>query len=103
MRDGDVSGRLAARRRLWGEQEAKNLEEFIGLWPLKDKLGEYVHFILSGAVGMSRGREHVGGENGFSYCFTALLWQFMQMSALEGVSCTPSTPRPLKAMLQSMF
>lgn len=78
-------------------------EEFIGLWPLNDKLGKYVHFILSGALRMSRGREHVGGKNCFSYCFMVLLWQFMQMSALEGVSCTPSMPRTLETTLQNMF
>lgn len=53
---------------------------------------------------MSRSREHVGGENCFSYCFMVLLlWQFMQMSALEGVFCTPSTPRTLETTLQNMF
>lgn len=52
---------------------------------------------------MSRGREHVGGKNCFSYCFTVLLWQFMQMSALEGVSHTPSTLRTLETTLQNMF
>lgn len=87
-----------------GRVGGENLEEFIGLWPLNDKLGEYVRFILSGALGMSRSREHVGGENCFSYCFMVLLlWQFMQMSALEGVFCTPSTPRTLETTLQNMF
>lgn len=59
--------------------------------------------ILSAAVGMSRGRENVGGKNRFSYCFTVLLWQFTQMPALEGVACTPSAPSPLETMMQSMF
>ena len=59
--------------------------------------------VLSAAVGMSRGRENVGGKNWFSYCFTVLLWQFMQMSALEGAARTPSAPSPLETMMQSMF
>lgn len=95
----EAGSKKGARGRVGGE----NLEEFIRLWPLNDKLGEYVHFILSGALGMSRGREHVGGKNCFSYCFTVLLWQFMQMSALEGVSHTPSTLRTLETTLQNMF
>jgi len=33
----------------------------------------------------------------------ALLWQFMHMSALEGVACTPPVPSPLETVTQSMF
>lgn len=59
--------------------------------------------ILSAVVGMSRGRENVRGKNWFSYCFTVLLWQFMQMSALEGVAHMPSALSPLETMMRSMF
>lgn len=52
--------------------------------------------ILSAAVGMSRGRENVGGKNWFSYCFMVLLRQFRQMSAPEGVARLPSAPSPLE-------
>lgn len=51
---------------------------------------------------MSRGRENVGGKNGFSCCFTVLLWQFMQMSALEGVARAPSALSPVGTITQNM-
>lgn len=47
----EADGKKGAARRVGGE----NLEEFIGLWPLNYKLGEYVHCYIISSSGNEQG------------------------------------------------